>query len=816
MSNKPLDFYKDYADKKCEELQGASSTIEKLSSGLGLSNLTNGVKAYLDKGILESLIDSPLRTLAEDVLAQTINENSRRLSQNITSMVKDNKTIQSGITKLQDLRSMAFDSVITVITFKNDMVLYFAAQIAKEAVKAIRQKRRTLIELQEAIRKLHNALLTMVGGGAFFNKYLDDLRAALQKIAAAKKNIDIVHSAFYSSTVFPQHNFQSAKTLLDEAYDLLMPPFTGTDAEDLKKGFLKNVFVGPKYGDQLAMLMAIPKLAMQMLKSYDLYVLKVLKVNALILAFQNCVQNIQALGADSFRKRILDLLEKEQIMLSDLTESMALQLNGDFRALNGPVQVDVSTNRNDVGKITRVVTKPYVPNPTKTSARAIGWSMRIKGARGLLELLDPDALQNLELSNQALRYYNTAVADIAKKDDRKTAVAIMRATDGRERLGDIEADLITFAFQANQAIVDSALTEKENGQFSANSVIALGTKLNSRVQLSIDQDREIEQILMRFIGISEPLLDSIRDMGNSIFRVLEDFGMDKAADSLRSGLFGDFFAMSSKTATYVGAAMSGLALVQNLLQDDSQLQCIQKAVNQIKAEETSKKLSATRNVQVNYAKQQKANEKICKEKKDDKVKVEACSSQIDLNLLKDNPVKSLSGLFNGVFGGSIADSLPFTDKLFPAAGASVLAVTDAANAATKAVASGKAEALKALKDVVPEGVIADGKSFDEMAAGLSPDKIASMVKEAKATGSVTIASVGAVTKIVTNPGAAAKEGLSQAVASVDIGQKLNKQAQDMYKGAIAEPDLFKQIPSIKGVIAEPDLFKQIPSIKGVL
>jgi len=697
MAQKPLDFYKDYVDKKCEELESSSTIFEKLSDKLGVSKITDGIKDYLDTGILESLKDSPLRALAEDVLASTIQENSRRIAQNISGTIK--KTVGGQvINTLQDARSLAFDSVITVLTFQNDMVLFFAAQVAEQAIKAIKKKRRILFNLQEAIRKLHNALLVLAGGGPVFSKYLADLRTALVLINQAQSNLGQVSSAFNSAAIFPESRFESAKNLLDQAYDLIMPPITGTAADDLKEGFLKNVFVGPKYGDQLAMIMAIPKLAMEMLKSYDLYALEVAKVNALLIAFSNCVQNIQSVTADSFRKRILDMLEQEHYLLSDLINGMALQLNGDKNAITGPIDIEVTKRLDYQGKVAKTITKVYEPNPTKTSANAIGWSIKLKAARGMLELIDPGALQNLSLSNQALQQYNIAVADIETKDIRRTALAVLNATDGREQLGDIEGDLITFAFQANQAILDSALTQQENGRFDERSVISLGAKLNARLQLSIDQDREIEQILLKFIVATEPLLDSIRDMGNSIYRVLDDLGMDRASDFLKQGLFGDFFAMNSQTATYVGAATAGLSLVQNLLSDESQKQCIQKAINQVKAEATSKKLSAARSVKANYVKQQAANKKICKSRQQQQKEVDVCSSQIDLNQLKDNPLKSLGGLFNGVFGGSLTDSLPGTEKFFESIGPGVAAAQDAAKTAVEAKEKATAEMSSAIKE----------------------------------------------------------------------------------------------------------------------
>lgn len=775
-----LDPYNDYVERVCNDAKAGNSTLEKLSGALGLSQLTEGVKSFLDNDIVNSLLNSPLRTLAEDVLSQAIHDNTRRISQNITNIVRE-KVEGKVANTLQDVRSLAFDSVITVMTFKNDMVMFFAAQIAEQAVKAIREKRANLIGMQEAVRKLHNALLLLAGGGPFFNKYLSDLRTALDKVNDAKKQIDMVHSSFFSTLIFPQQNFQSAKDLLDEAYNLMMPPVTGDAAEELKEGFLKNTFISPEYGDQLAMIMSIPKLTMEMLQQYDLYVVKVLKVNALLFAFSNCVQNIKAVTGGALKKRVLDLLEQEQVMLDDIINSMSLQLNGKIGAISGPVQVEVSTKTDAFGG-TRTITKDYSPNPTKTVARAVPWSIRIKTARGMMELLDPAALQNISISNEALRQYNYAVAEIEKKDDRRTALAILHATDGKEQVADLEADFITFAFQANQAIVDSALTEQEQGRFSDKTVIALGSKLNSRLQLSIDQDREIEQILLRFIASTDSLLDSLRDTGNSLFRLLDDFGMDRASDALRNGLFGDFFAMNSKTATYVGAAMSGLALVQGLLSDESQKQCLQRAVNEIKAEETSKKLAASRDVLSNYAKQQKTNEKKCETRQKDKVRVEACSSQIDLALLKDNPLKSLSGIFNGIFGGSISDSLPFTSKFFPNVGATVLGAQDAVKSATEVAAKAKTEMASAINNV---------PGFDIDPSNMSLEDLTKAAEDAKGSATEAVSSA-----------------IEEAGNSVKVAEMVEKDALDTIKNATGVPDLFQEmtlpslpsLPSIPGVI----------------
>ena len=50
-----------------------------------------------------------------------------------------------------------------------------------------------------------------------------------------------------------------------------------------------------------------------MLKSYDLYVLKVIKANALILGFQSMVKNLEEVSSGMYKEMILKSLDIAQI-----------------------------------------------------------------------------------------------------------------------------------------------------------------------------------------------------------------------------------------------------------------------------------------------------------------------------------------------------------------------------------------------------------------------------------------------------------------------------------------------------------------------
>jgi hypothetical protein len=417
-----LDAYDTFVNNKCKELTQQNNTVEKLTESAGLSNLVGGLGDFISKEVVESLENSPLRNLSEDVLAQTIKDNARKFAQNLLQQAEDQVT-----RTLTDIRSTAFSAVVTTLTFKNDLVLYFASTVAEEAVEAIRDKRRTLIALQEAVRKLHNALLVLSGGGPIFADYLADIRRALILLDKARLQLNLTSSAFRSTTIFPTANFNESKELLQEAYELLLPePSEDTNEIDLNLGFLKAKVELPSFDRQLSMLQTIPRLAKEMLGAYDLYAAKVIKVNALLLGFQSVVQNLQEVSGGSVKDTTLGSLSVAIRSLDGLIKNMAQDVNGDQAAINGPI----GTARG-----------PYSPNPTKTSSRALEWAVRVKVIQGSLATVDPSALDNLAISNNALRVYNEALEALSKIDDRRSATALLQGVDGREEIGDIEGDL---------------------------------------------------------------------------------------------------------------------------------------------------------------------------------------------------------------------------------------------------------------------------------------------------------------------------------------------------------------------------------------
>lgn len=707
--SKPLDAYEVYVTNSCEALNEENSTFEKMKNATGLNVLMDGFGDIVKNGPQSAISalfgpDSALMMMGEDVLSSMINENARRLSQSIMGQL-DKVTINGVPLKesLASMRDQAFNAMVTVLTFQNDMILHFAAETAKTCITAIHEKDKELQELLIQVRRLHNALLVLAGGGPFFNKYLDQLRQALILLHKAEDEIHLTSSAFYNTNTFPKNHYDNAVQLLAESYEYIMPPVTGSEAEGLdgnvSKELLKNIASGPDYTTQLSMLTMIPALTIEMLKAYDMYVLKMLKVNAYLLGFQSIVQNLKEVKNDSFRDMILKSLQTTKTLVHDTVTDMAEQLNGDETIINANLAIQKIDDEGNATLYTPA--KSYKPNVTKTSAMSLKWAMRIKAAQATIELVSGEGIEEMDDSNAALRAYNDALAEFSRLGDMISPLAIVKAENGIEQPGAFEADLIKFSIEANHALIDTTLLESQASSMDSKSVLSIGAKLTAEIELILERDEKIEDILVTFISATKGSLDKVRKLGNSMSGMLDSLGMDRASASLKEGAIGDFFAMSGKTSSYVGAAVAGLTIAKGMIANTAQKECVNNTINTLVVAETSKQLVASRSSKENFAKQQTKNTKRCAALKKQKEKVKGCTVGIDANDLISNPGKQLSKVMGGLFGDSMFDSMegsPNPISKISSAAANNNALTSIKSAAKK-VSSAKDDMVSAVNEV---------------------------------------------------------------------------------------------------------------------
>ncbi|RLC97530.1 MAG: hypothetical protein DRI46_12865, partial [Chloroflexi bacterium] len=303
-----LNDYHTWVEKTCSGLETQNQDYVKLADsplGGGLSGIMDGLGGYIQNGVACSLLNSPLRELAEDFLAETIGRFSRDLTQNLMGLIPEKIT-----DTLSDLRRVVLNTIYSTLSFQNDFILFFAYKVAESAIDAIRQKRKILVQMEEAVRRLNNALMILLAGEDFYSEYLKELRAALVQLELAYRDLTYTQSVFFNNEFFATTRYKKAQERLEIAYEKIIP--LNKEEEDdptISKGFLQGLFDKPSLERRLAQLTAVPKMSYEMLGQYDLYALSTIKVNSLLLSFQTIINSMEKVSYGRNKDLVVDHLQ---------------------------------------------------------------------------------------------------------------------------------------------------------------------------------------------------------------------------------------------------------------------------------------------------------------------------------------------------------------------------------------------------------------------------------------------------------------------------------------------------------------------------
>lgn len=568
-----------FTSKKKKEIQTDNAGIDVLSKNEPMSIVNAFTSDSASISALDRFKNSPITQLGEDFLAQQISQNAGQIINNVQGLIEGALGVPLRKT-IQEAQEAAFNSVSAAMTANNDLSLFFLQKVAEQAVLAIQEKREILLELKEAVRKLHNALKILEAGNPFFSVYLADLRSALVLIAAAEDKLTLVRNNLVATDIFSTIQFDSAKEDLSKADDLLTPKDNNPDTKFTDSGLLENVGI-PSDPQQLTILLSIPQLSRDIVLGATGYFSATFKVNLLLKGFSTGLASLQ----DSKSQKLKDFTVKSFDTVIDklggLIERMADQINGSIASITEPVNTS------------------FAPDAIQTSSSAIGWLLELRGIIEMVGFIPGSTFKSIQLSQAAVQSYEDAIAAIATKDDRSEGNAFLSATDGQEDTGQLETQLTLFAIKSLEAIVDAEV---------ADEVVSLGRTVIARLDLSLTQDSEIEVILQDFIDTDLPFFDDLNRAGNGILGTLRNFGLDKAADSLISGDFSGFFNMNSKTATFVGAALVGIAALKECLDNTEDQEQLDQAQRVIERENTAKELLARRGATIGFEQQKVSNE----------------------------------------------------------------------------------------------------------------------------------------------------------------------------------------------------------------
>lgn len=619
----------DFVKKKREFLDLQNKVLEILSfSSSPTDFVTKQVLAATSSKSADFLSSTPLAKLGKDFLAEQISKQGQQLIDNATGVLKReiNKIAGFDVRKtIEEAQAQVYNTIATALTANNDLSLIFLQNVAKNAVTALEEKRKILLELQTKVRELHNALQVMVSGEPFFSQYLADLREALKKIVSAVNTITLVRNTYVKSKRFSPRQYESAKTMLEAAADLITPAKQEVSTTTTNE-LLQNLGI-PTKSEQLTALMTVPQKAQEVAFAASGYFMATLKANALLLAFQTGYNNFTKASSKMLDKYSVDMMDSLISKITELSQRMATELNGSPDNFNTNVVarapftgqvLDVRSNSitlRSSGGVESTVSLPprslprvrafdrvrlggdlavYNPDSIKIAGKSLGWIIELRAIVDHMSLVPGSTLSALQVSNDALDVYNKAVENLKKKGNRTVGQTTLTATEGREELGQLEAQLQTLVLKSVRAIVDPDV---------AAGVTALARSVLTRLDLSIAQDQEIIVILNSFANTKVSLSETLSKTAKSIKSALKAFGLDRAADLLDNGDFANFFNLNSKTATYVGAALVGIAKLKECLGTTEAREALTDAERELQGSMKAKDLLSQRAASSGFAQQ---------------------------------------------------------------------------------------------------------------------------------------------------------------------------------------------------------------------
>jgi hypothetical protein len=598
----------EYIDKKKESLALQKESLDSVANLNPAKMISDSLENTVSNNILGDLDGSPLLKLGKDFIAEQVSKNASKIINNIetTAKKKVNALISKALAPVEQLQNMIFDSITAILTAQNDLAMFFIQKLAKEAVQALDDKIAINTEMQKKVKELHNIVSQMVEGEPFFKEYLAQLRRALLHIYEARNDLVIVRNTLEVRDRWLKVRYNGAKDKLIAAEKLLEPEKNDNKDGDFGIGGLLSGVGIPSRPEQLTLLLALPQKIKEVLACANGYFIANLKANALLLAFIQAQGSFTNSSNRKLKQFTINTIDNIVERLDELVTQMATQLNGSPSSILGPDNIDVikpnpelvlaastgaSIDYTDESLFQVAITrKLYEPDSLKTSALAMNWLIDLKMIIGYFKLVPGPALESIQNSNDALAKYEKAVKFIKSKGNINFAGAQLTATEGREETGELESQLTTYVMTAGKALINKTTGKK---------AVSLGKTISNRLTLSITQDTEIKNALLEFAN-AQLSTDAQKRTGENVFKMLDKFGLDRASDFLKKGLFGDFFNMDGKTATYAGAALAAISALKECLTTAEDREQLTQAQREIEREQKSKELLVQRAAAVGY------------------------------------------------------------------------------------------------------------------------------------------------------------------------------------------------------------------------
>jgi hypothetical protein len=199
------------------------------------------------------------------------------------------------------------------------------------------------------------------------------------------------------------------------------------------------------------------------------------------------------------------------------------------------------------------------PNPVVVTSQSYKWAVDIFMLIEKMKLAQVADKLGLDKVLSDFRAYSTARDTLLSMDNLGSGASVLQAKDAQEDVALFSRQLAQFLLRANGSIATGKVSP---------GVLSLGKSIIRRLDLTTQRDGQIKQVLTTFVNTEFAGEEELRRLLDSISDKLSKNGLDRAADLFKGGDFKNLFKMDSKSATYVGFALQGIAALIDCFDTD--------------------------------------------------------------------------------------------------------------------------------------------------------------------------------------------------------------------------------------------------------
>lgn len=488
------------------------------------------------------------------------------------------------------------DMLAMILMLQNAFVFRLMKEVARTTMEEIEKKDAILIKLAERVRELYAALASLVGAENHWDSYLEQLREALREIYSVEKDLNLVYNTLDKNGYWLSMKFDKTVTKLEHAKSLITPKKNNPAVQKISDGSYKvnqgwgakthsldspdpeasqeendrvragnkarrtgiakafdemgkglaifgeglssTGFPFPTTDQQWQAMLAIGKTSNFMLLELKSYMGITNKVNGLVESFKFGMEALTDAVPGYIKNYILKLLKQSNNRVTTLRSTMAKTLNGNADAIDGPFSSD------------------WRPSSLQLTVQGFKWVSDINLILQGYKAIPKKMLDRLSLREGPLSVYRGIVArlnDMYPGGASRSVVGKLRMVGGIESLGDLESQILAFALEANNAIISSSVRKE---------ILPLGIAILGRLELGLRADAEIFDMMDEWYNYKMPEDPEMDKMMKDLKDLMGLLGMDRALEALRSGDFKSLLSMKGMMGTFVGSALSILALLE--------------------------------------------------------------------------------------------------------------------------------------------------------------------------------------------------------------------------------------------------------------